>query len=75
MSGLKFAIGGSYEIKRNQIEIRKEGATRVEVLTQQRQLNTAYSYFLGIGISYQFGSKFNNYINPAFKNLNWDLNF
>jgi hypothetical protein len=73
--GFKFAIGGSYDITRNLIQLSKEGATRDEVLLQQRQLNSQYSYFFGVGISYQFGSKFNNYINPAFKGLNWNLNF
>lgn len=73
--GFKFAVGGSYDITRNLIQLPKRGATRDEVLLQQRQLNTAYSYFFGIGFSYQFGSKFNNYINPAFKGLSWSLNF
>ncbi len=73
--GFKFAIGGSYDITRNLIQLSKEGATRDEVLLQQRQLNSQYSYFFGVGISYQFGSQFNNYINPAFKGLNWNLNF
>ncbi|MFZ4547745.1 MAG: DUF481 domain-containing protein [Bacteroidales bacterium] len=73
--GLKFAVGGNYDITRNLIQLSKEGATRDEVLLQQRQLNSQYSYFFGVGLSYQFGSKFNNFINPAFKGLNWNLNF
>jgi len=73
--GFKFAVGGSYTITRNLIQLSKQGATRDEVLLQQKQLNSQYSYFLGVGISYQFGSKFNNYINPAFKGLSWGLNF
>lgn len=73
--GFKFAIGGSYDITRNLIHLSKEGATRDEVLLRQRQLNSQYSYFFGVGVSYQFGSKYNNYINPAFKGLSWSLNF
>ena len=73
--GLKFAVGGNYDITRNLIQLSKEGATRDEVLLQQKQLNSQYSYFFGVGLSYQFGSKFNNFINPAFKGLNWNLNF
>ena len=73
--GFKFAVGGSYDITRNLIQLSKQGATRDEVLLQQKQLNSQYSYFIGVGISYQFGSKFNNYINPAFKGLSWGLNF
>lgn len=71
--GLKFAVGGSYDITHNLIQLSKQGATRDEVLLQQRQLNSQYSYFFGVGISYQFGSKFNNFINPAFKGLSWSL--
>ncbi len=73
--GFKFAVGGSYDITRNLIQLSKQGATRDEVLLQQRQLNSQYSYFFGVGCSYQFGSKFNNFINPAFKGLSWNLNF
>ncbi|OFY04606.1 MAG: hypothetical protein A2W99_13960 [Bacteroidetes bacterium GWF2_33_16] len=73
--GFKFAIGGSYNITRNLIQLSKEGATRDEVLLQQRQLNSQYNYFFGVGVSYQFGSKFSNYINPAFKGLSWNLSF
>ncbi len=73
--GFKFAVGGSYDITRNLIQLSKQGATRDEVLLQQRQLNSQYSYFFGVGCSYQFGSNFNNFINPAFKGLNWNLNF
>jgi len=73
--GFKFAIGGSYNITRNLINLSKEDATRDEVLLQQKQLNSQYNYFFGVGISYQFGSKFSNYINPAFKGLSWNLSF
>jgi hypothetical protein len=73
--GFKFAVGGSYNITRNLIQLSKQGATRDDVLLQQKQLNSQYNYFFGVGISYQFGSKFNNYINPAFKGLSWGLNF
>ena len=72
--GFKFGVGGSYDITRNLIQLSKEGATRDEVLLQQKQLNSQYSYFFGVGVSYQFGSKFNNYINPVFKGLSWGLN-
>jgi hypothetical protein len=36
------------------------------VLTQQRQLQTGYRYFTNFGISYRFGSIFNNVVNPRF---------
>jgi len=73
--GFKFAVGGSYDITRNLIHLSKEGASRDEVLLQQKQLDSQYSYFFGVGLSYTFGSKYSNYINPAFKGLSWSMNF
>ncbi len=73
--GFRLGFGGNYDITRNLISIPKGSASRDDVLTQRRLLNSGYNYFFGIGFSYQFGSKFNNFINPAFKGLSWSLNF
>src|SRR3990170_985980 len=37
-----------------------------EVLLLRRQLATTHRYSLGFGISYQFGSIYNNVVNPRF---------
>lgn len=71
--GFKFAVGGNYDIIRNLIQLSKDDATRDELLLHQKQLNSQYSYFIGVGLSYQFGSQFNNHINPVFKGLSWNL--
>jgi hypothetical protein len=31
-----------------------------------RQLATSYTYFINLGLSYSFGSIFNNIVNPRF---------
>ncbi len=49
-----------------QIELPLIGATFEEVLLRRRQLETNYNYFAYFGISYSFGSIFNNFINPRF---------
>ena len=49
-----------------QIELPLIGATFEEVLLRRRQLETSYNYFAYFGISYSFGSIFNNFINPRF---------
>ena len=36
------------------------------MLLRQRQLPSGYQYFLNFGISYPFGSIFNNIVNPRF---------
>jgi hypothetical protein len=51
---------------RDQIYLPKGEATPEEILVRQRQLATGYQYFLNFGISYSFGSIFNNIVNPRF---------
>ena len=38
----------------------------LEVLLRQRELATGYRFFVSGGISYRFGSIFNNVVNPRF---------
>lgn len=64
--GLSFNIFTSAELIRDQIELPKEGATPQEVLTRRRQLATGYRFSTQFGISYRFGSKLNNFVNPRF---------
>ncbi|MCX6169684.1 MAG: hypothetical protein NTX65_10095 [Ignavibacteriales bacterium] len=49
-----------------QITLPLEGASLEEVLLRRRQLETTYNYYAYFGISYSFGSIFNNFINPRF---------
>ena len=37
-----------------------------EILVRRRQLETSYNFFAGVGLSYTFGSIFNNIVNPRF---------
>lgn len=64
--GFSFNAYGGYDRIRDQIALRKGGATPEEVLLRRRQLATGHSYFLGFGISYSFGSIFNTVVNPRF---------
>ncbi len=41
-------------------------ATTDEILLQQRQLETQYSYWSSVGISYTFGSIYSNVVNSRF---------
>jgi hypothetical protein len=51
----------------DQLFLPKAGASEQEVLLRRRQLATSYSYFTFFGISYTFGSKFANIVNPRFE--------
>ena len=65
--GLSFNIYTSAELIRDQIYLPKEGATPQEVLTRRRQLASGYSLYASFGVSYRFGSKLNNFVNPRFR--------
>lgn len=56
---------------RDQLYLAKGGATEQEVLLRRRQLATSYSYYSGFGLSYTFGSIFNNIVNPRFDGPNF----
>lgn len=68
VKGLSFNTSGNLDFIQDQISLPKGGATNVEILTQQRQLATQYSYWGSVGISYTFGSIYNNVVNPRFGN-------
>jgi len=42
------------------------GASLEEVLLQRRELQTQYSYWGNVGVSYSFGSIYNNVVNSRF---------
>ncbi|MBI5808549.1 MAG: hypothetical protein HZA74_09120 [Ignavibacteriales bacterium] len=64
--GFSLNFFGNYYKTGKQITLRQAGATLEEVLLKRRQLETKYSFFAYFGISYSFGSIFNNFVNPRF---------
>jgi len=66
--GFSLNLFGGYSIIRNQISLPKGSASLEEVLLQRRQLQTGYTFGGSIGISYSFGSIYNNIVNPRFGN-------
>lgn len=66
--GFSFSVYGGYSKIRNQISLPRAGASYEEVLLQRKQLETGYSYWGGFGISFSFGSIYNNIVNPRFGN-------
>ena len=59
-------MNGGISFIHDQINLRKSTASSEEILTRQRQLESQYSYWLSGGISYSFGSIYNNIVNPRF---------
>ena len=66
--GFSFNVFGEVARTKDQIYLPRGEATTEEILVQQRQLATGYRYFLNFGISYSFGSIYNNVVNPRFGN-------
>ena len=69
LRGLSLRVDGRYEFVRDQIGLRLGRATDGEILTNQFELATGYSYFGSVGISYSFGSIFNQVVNPRLPTL------
>ncbi|MBU0489430.1 MAG: hypothetical protein KKA07_04350 [Bacteroidetes bacterium] len=67
LRGLSFNVSGSVSLVHDQIALSKAGASSEEILLQQRQLETQYSFWTSFGISYTFGSLYNNVVNPRFE--------
>ena len=66
VKGLNINFHGGASLIHDQLSLPKGDATSEEILTRQQQLATNYSYYTGFGISYTFGSTYNNIVNPRF---------
>jgi len=64
--GFSFNVYTSLARTRDQIYLPRGAATTEEILVRQHQLATGYRYSVNFGISYSFGSIFNNIVNPRF---------
>jgi hypothetical protein len=67
--GFSFNVGGNVQRLRDQIYLPKGEATAEEILVRQRQLLTGYRYFMNFGVSYSFGSIYNNVVNPRIETI------
>jgi len=61
--GFSFEVDGGIFRTRDQISLRKGIASQEEVLLRRRELESQYNYWVSWGISYSFGSIFNNVVN------------
>ena len=64
--GFSVNMGGGYNWIRDQIYLPRGESDAVDVLLRRRALLTGFEYFLHGGVSYTFGSIFNNVVNPRF---------
>ncbi|NNK48743.1 MAG: hypothetical protein HKP01_07710 [Gemmatimonadetes bacterium] len=69
LRGLDFNVSGRFARVKDQINLRAGEATDEEILLRQRELGTDFRYGFSFGLSYRFGSIFNNAVNPRFEAL------
>lgn len=68
--GLSFNVFFFGALTRDQLYLPKGGATEQEILTRRRQIASGYNIYTSFGLSYRFGSKVNNFVNPRFEGGN-----
>jgi hypothetical protein len=66
--GLSVNFGGSASLIHDQLALVKGGATQEEVLLRRKELATQFQYFTSFGLTFTFGSIYNNVVNPRFGN-------
>jgi hypothetical protein len=64
--GLSLRLWGGASLIHDQINLRKKIASPEDVLLSRRQLASQYRYWGSVGLSYSFGSIYNNVVNPRF---------
>ena len=68
IKGLSARFYGDVGRIRDQLSLVKGELSGTEVLLRLRELATEYSFDFGVGLSYTFGSIYNNVVNPRFGN-------
>ena len=66
LKGLNVFGYGSFNLNRSQIELPSSGSNYEEVILRQKQLASSYDYYTYVGLSYTFGSLYNNIVNTRF---------
>ena len=66
--GLSINFGGSASLIHDQLGLVKKDVPVDQILLRRQQLATQYQYFTSFGLTYTFGSIYNNVVNPRFGN-------
>jgi len=68
LKGLSLRIRGGAARINDQLSLVKGEASEAEILLQLQELETTYNLKGGLGLTYTFGSIYNNIVNPRFGN-------
>ncbi len=66
--GLNLNIGGGASLNHEQLSLVKGGSSYEEILLRIKEIRSSYFYYTSFGLSYTFGSIYNNAVNPRFGN-------
>lgn len=66
VKGLSLEFGGEVSWVNDRINISKADISDQDIILQNKQLDTNFSYFSYFGFNYRFGSQNNNIVNPRF---------
>lgn len=67
--GLNVNFGGGASLVHDQLGLVKGGATKEEILLRRKEIATQFNYFTSFGLSWTFGSIYNNVVNPRFGSI------
>jgi len=70
--GLSINLGGSASLIHDQLGLVKGDVPLDQILLQRKEMATQYSFFTSFGLTYTFGSIYNNVVNPRFGNNGGD---
>jgi len=68
LKGLSVRVGGAVARVNDQLSLVRGEASEAEILLQLQELETSYQLEGELGITYTFGSIYNNVVNPRFGN-------
>jgi len=68
LKGLSLRVYGGFSLVHDQLNLRKGDIDKDDMLTRRRELASQYNYWGSVGLTYTFGSIYNNVVNPRFGN-------
>ena len=71
VQGLSLDLSGRVSSINDQIYLARGEASDEEILVQQRERATSYEFSVRFGVSYTFGSIFNNVVNPRLASIDF----
>jgi hypothetical protein len=67
--GLSLDLGAGYSFIHDQVSLRKGDVSIEDVLLNRQELSTTYSFYSSFGLTYTFGSIYNNVVNPRLNSI------